>query len=165
MASVMPAAHAHSTDQGIAGPVVRSEPLATLTLQLQLAAPEGAACGNAAIVGGQAAGTLAGTVLPGILEWSRDTERGTAHLALRYGLQTADGHRLQVIDRASFPCTGESAWSSPISTSTELEAMADPMADVLQEPAAALVPGITVGRLDASALGTGRLRLELHRVI
>ena len=161
----MPAAHAHSSDQGIAGLAVRSEPLATLTLELQLATPENAATGSATIVGGQAAGGLCGMVLPGLLEWSRDSERGLAQLALRYGLQTADGQRLQMIDRASFPCTGASPWASPISTSTELEAMADPAADVLQEAAAGLVPGITVGRLDASALGAGRLRLELHRVI
>lgn len=165
MASVMPAAHALSVDQGIAGLVVRSEPLSTLTLQLDLVTPAGAATGSATVVGGEAEGHLAGTVLPGILEWSRDRASGVGQLSLRYGLQTVEGHRLQVLDRGSFSCTGTSDWASPISTSTELEAMADPLTDVLQDPAAGMVPGITIGRLDASALGAGRLRLELHRII
>jgi hypothetical protein len=165
MASVMPAAHALAVDQGIAGPVVRSEPLATLTLQLQLATPATASIGSARIVGGEAAGLLAGTVLPGILEWSFDRANAVAQLALRYGLETADGHRLQVIDRATFPCSGASAWASPICTSTEMEAMADPAADLRHEPGAGMVPGLTIGRLDASALGAGTLRLALHRVI
>ena len=162
---MVPAARAHSVDRGAVALDVRTEPLSSLTLRLQLAVPETAAAGSAIIIGGLASGGICGPVLPGSLEWSRDDSRGVARLALRYGVQTPDGHRLQLIDRASFPCEVQSAWREPIATTTELETADDPVADASRIAMSGLLPGITIGRLDASALGAGVLRLELHRVI
>lgn len=159
---MMPAAHARTNDHPAASSAIRTEPLATLTLQVQLATPVHAPIGSAIIAGGAAAGSdLAGTVLPGSLEWSRDAARGITQLTLRYGVLTAAGDRLQVVDRASFPSAAGPSWATPITTATELESMADPLAGSL----GGLATGLTIGRLDATALDAGRLRLDLHRVL
>lgn len=161
MASMMPAAHARTTDHPAESPAIRTEPLATLALQVQLATPADAPIGSAIITGGTAAGTaLSGAVLPGSLEWSRDAARGITQLTLRYGLLTGSGDRLQMVDRASFPTAAGPAWARAITTSTELESMADPLAD-----GGGLTAGLTIGRLDAASLDAGRLRLDLHRVL
>lgn len=160
---MMSAAPAQSSIQESAASAIRTEPLTTLTLKVRPAAPADAASGSAIIEGGEAAGAgLAGTVLPGVLEWSGDAARGVTHLTLRYGVQIEDGRRLQVIDRASFASTA-GTWALPITTTTELESMADPLAEAAHGMDAGLA-GLVIGRLDARALGSGALRLELHRV-
>ena len=159
---MMPAAHARSTAHGAASPAITTEPLATLALDVRLSTPVNAPIGSAIIAGGAATGArLSGAVLPGSLEWSRDATRGVTQLTLRYGVLTEAGDRLQVTDRASFPSAAGPAWAEPITTSTELESMAEPLAGA----AGILAAGLTIGRLDATALDAGSLRLDLHRVL
>lgn len=136
---------------------IRTELLAALSLQLRLAAPLDAAVGSAIIEGGQARGTaFAGQVLPGSLEWSQDS-RGLTQLVVRYGVQTQGGQRIQLVDRASFPTAQGAVWNQQIISTTEMEASPDPLA--------AAARGVLIGRLDASAMGAGVLRLDLHRII
>ena len=161
MASMMPAAHAHATEQLAASPDISTEPLATLSLDVHPGTPVNASAGSAIIAGGAVRGArLQGAVLPGSLEWSSDLTRGVTQLTLHYGVLTEAGDRLQVTDRASFPSGSGSGWARPITTFTEMEAMADPLAAL-----ADISTGLTIGRLDASGLGAGSLRLELHRVL
>src|SRR6187397_1135334 len=97
MATMLPAAQARSSIDTFASAdsVIRTEAMASLTLQLRLTAPLGAATGTAIIEGGEAQGSaFTGAVLPGSLEWSHDALRGITQLTARYGVQTHGGHRL-----------------------------------------------------------------------
>jgi len=159
---MLPAAQARSSIHFAAEPAadaaIRSELLASLTLQLRLATPLTAAAGSAIIEGGEARGpAFTGTVLPGSLEWSRDPLRGVTQVTARYGVHTQGGHRLQLVDRASVQAGDTFAWDRPITTSTELEATPDPLA--------AAARGLMIGKLDASRMDVGVLRLDLHRVL
>ena len=161
MATMLPAAQARSSIDRLApaaDSLIRTEAMASLTLQLRLTAPLGAATGSAIIEGGDAHGSaFTGAVLPGSLEWSHDPLRGITQLTARYGVQTHGGQRLQLVDRASFPAGDAASWDQPITTATEMEAAPDPLA--------AAARGLLIGRLDASQMHAGMLRLDLHRVL
>jgi len=161
MATMLPPAQARSSIDNLApaaGHVIRTEPMASLTLQLRLIAPLDAATGSAIIEGGEALGpAFTGAVLPGSLEWSHDPLRGVTQLTVRYGVQTHGGHRLQLVDRASFPAGDAASWNHPVTTATEMEAVPDPLAAVAR--------GLLIGRMDASQMHAGTLRLDLHRVL
>jgi hypothetical protein len=161
MASMLPATQARSSigfsAESAPQAAIRTELLAALSLQLRLAAPLDAAVGSAIIEGGQARGrAFAGEILPGSLEWSRDSQ-GLTQLVVRYGVQTHAGHRIQLVDRAKFSTAEGAMWNQQITSTTEMEASPDPLA--------AAARGVLIGRLDASAIGAGVLRLDLHRVI
>jgi hypothetical protein len=140
-----------------AQPSIRTELLTALSLQLRFVVPLSAAIGSAIIEGGEARGpAFAGKVLPGSLEWSHDP-RDLTQVVVRYGVRTHDGHHIQLIDRASFPTVAGAVWNQQITSTTEVEASPDPLA--------AASRGVLIGRLDASAMGAGMLRLDIHRVI
>jgi len=146
------------TAQPAADAAIRTIPAASMMLQLRLLTPLSAASGSAIIEGGVARGTaFAGAVLPGSLEWSRDPSRDLTQLTIRYGVHTQDGHHVQLVDRASFHAGDAGTWVRPITTATAMEAAPDPLA--------ASAAGLMIGRLDATQMGAGVLRLDLHRVL
>lgn len=147
---------AHVAPRDAAVPVVETQWLLDIVLSVRLAAPVSAARGSAFILGGRASGPLLdGMVLPGNLEWSVDDERGTLRWMAQYDLD-AEAMRIHVADRAWLPVPAASFWSTPFSTSPDLEAINAPTA---------LRSALHLGRVDASGLAAGRLRMNIHRVL
>jgi hypothetical protein len=139
-----------------AGPAVDSQWLLDIVLNVRLAAPVTATRGTAFILGGRASGPLLdGMVLPGNLEWSVDEERGTLRWAAHYDLESQT-MRVHVADRATLQVPAVNYWSAPFSTTPDLDPISGP---------AALRNALHLGRMDASELGAGRLRMNLHRVL
>lgn len=137
-------------------PEVKSEWILDVALDVRLAAPVTAMRGSAHILGGRAIGPLLdGMVLPGNLEWSVDTERGALKWAAHYDLESA-ALRIHVADRATVLVSSEDYWKQPFSTTPDLEPVIGPPG---------LRNALHLGRMDASELGAGRLRMNVHRVL
>lgn len=81
---------------------------------------------------------------------------GVMRLSLHYGVETRDGRRLQLVDRATVAARSDSLWDRPITTTTEFECVADPLA---------AASGLVIGRLEAGNLAAGTVRLDLLRVV
>lgn len=142
---------AHEVDS-----VPLTEPVLSALLDVRLATPADATVGSAIILGGEAQGELAGVVQPGSLEWTRDPVRGVLQLAARFELQAGAGLRIHVSDRATV-VTPAQCWAAPIATTPELT--------VVDGPSAACREAVYLGRMDASRLHAGQLRLTVHRVL
>jgi hypothetical protein len=127
------------------------------TLRLDLATPVDATVGSATIVGGEARGELAGAVQPGSLEWTRDPVRGVLQLAARFEVQARAGLRIHVADRATVVTPTTGCWAAPFPTTPELT--------VVDGSPAACPDAVYLGRMDASQLHAGELRLTVHRVL
>lgn len=139
-----------------ATPAVQSQWVLDIVMDLRLATPVTATHGRALVLGGRASGPLLqGQVLPGSVEWSVDAERGVLLWAARYDL-AAGATRIHVTDRATMPATAQDYWSAAFATTPELESISGP---------AVLTDALHLGRMDASALAAGRLRLNIHRVL
>lgn len=124
-------------------------------MRVSLAAPADATVGSAIIHGGEAHGGIAGSVMPGSLEWTRDPVRGVLQLAARFELQ-ASGLRLHVANRVTAHVPA-GCWEHPFPTMPELV--------VVDGSAAACPESVYVGRMDASQIQAGVLRLTVHRVL
>lgn len=137
-------------------PAVDSEWMLDVVLDVRLATPADAMHGRAFVLGGRASGPLLqGQVLPGSVEWSVDAERGVLLWSARFDLVAGAAH-IQVADRATLSVAVADYWSAPFASSPELQSVSGP----------GVVPdGLYLGRMDASALGAGRLRMNLHRVL
>ena len=140
-------------------PAVQSEWMLHITLRLRLAAPATAMAGSAIIVGGEARGPLLhGEVLPGSLEWMHEPAQGVLRLSARYDLQDEQGLRIHVADRAVVAVQAASGhWNSPISTSPDLQ--------WIHGSSTAIPAALYLGRLDASQLDAGTLKMNIHRVV
>ena len=125
-------------------------------LRVNLATAADATVGSANILGGRASGEIAGAVHPGSLEWVRDPARGVLQLAARFELQGADGLRIHVADRAMVVTAGQ-GWQAPFATTPELT--------VVDGSSAACPDAVYLGRMDASRIHAGVLRLAVHRVL
>lgn len=141
----------------ISGDAPSTEPVLSARLELSLATPADAMIGSAIILGGEARGELAGAVQPGSLEWTRDPARGVLQLAARFELQARAGLRIHVADRATVQTPETGCWEAPFSTTPELT--------VVDGSPAACREAVYVGRMDASQLHAGHLRLTVHRVL
>jgi hypothetical protein len=138
-------------------PGVESEWILDITLHLRLATPATAAQGRAIILGGKATGPLLrGAVLPGSLEWSLDAERGVLRLAAHYDLEADSGLRIHVADRAAVAVSAAGCWNVPFTTTPDLELISGP---------AVHRNALYLGRMDASDIDAGKLRLNVHRVL
>ena len=135
---------------------VRTRQVFTAVLRVNLATPADATVGSANILGGRASGEIAGAVHPGSLEWVRDPKRGVLQLAARFELQGGDGLRIHVADRATVVTAGQ-CWQAPFSTTPELT--------VVDGTSAACPDAVYLGRMDASQIHAGVLRLAVHRVL
>jgi hypothetical protein len=137
-------------------PEVQSEWILHVALNVRLATPISAAQGRAYILGGRATGPLLdGMVLPGNLEWSVDAERGALKWAAHYDLE-AGVTRIHIADRATVPVPSQDYWRLPFSTTPDLEPVNGP--SILRH-------ALHLGRMDASQLGAGRLRMNVHRIL
>jgi hypothetical protein len=136
---------------------VKSELVFSALLQLRLAAPANALSGSATIMGGEASGPLVAQVQPGSFSWTRDSARGVLQLVTRFDLQTQDGQRLQVSDLGTAEISSLDCWEAPISTLTELT--------LLEGSPAVSYEAVYLGRLNASQIHGGELRLDVHRVL
>jgi hypothetical protein len=134
----------------------RTQGVLTAVLRVRLATRADATVGSAIILGGESQGELAGIVQPGSLEWTRDPVRGVLQLAARFELQASAGLRIHVADRATVIAPGE-CWAAPFATTPELT--------VVDGPAGACREAVYLGRMDASQLHAGQLRLAVHRVL
>jgi len=143
-----------ATEPSIAAP--RTETVLSAVLHVRLATPADATVGSATILGGDAHGELAGAVQPGSLEWTRDPVRGVLQLATRFELQARAGLRIHVADRATV-VTPTECWAVPFATTPELT--------VVDGSSAGCREAVYLGRMDASQLHAGRLRLTVHRVL
>ena len=126
-------------------------------LNVSLATPADATVGSAIILGGEAQGELAGAVQPGSLEWTRDPVRGVLQLAARFELQARAGLRIHVADRATVVTPSTGCWAAPFATTPELT--------VVDGSPAACPEAVYLGRMDASQIHAGQLRLTVHRVL
>jgi hypothetical protein len=134
----------------------RTAPVLSAVLRVSLATPADATVGSATILGGDAHGELAGIVQPGSLEWTRDPVRGVLQLATRFELQARAGLRIHVADRATVVSPTE-CWAAPFATTPELTVVDGSSADCRE--------AVYLGRMDASQLHAGQLRLTVHRVL
>lgn len=134
----------------------QTEPVLTALLNVSLATSADATVGSAIILGGEAQGELAGTVQPGSLEWTRDPVRGVLQLAARFELQASAGLRIHVADRATVVTSSE-RWAAPFATTPELT--------VVHGSTCACREAVYLGRMDASQIHAGQLRLTVHRVL
>lgn len=139
-----------------AAPTVNSEWMLDIVLNVRLATSVTAVQGSAYILGGRATGPLLdGRVLPGHLEWAVETGRGVLRWTAHYDLE-ADPMRIHVADRGTALVSSADYWSAPFSTTPDLEPVSGP---------AVLGNALHLGRMDASELGAGRLRMNVHRVL
>jgi hypothetical protein len=145
-----------SAQQAAADASPRTEQVLSAMLNISLATPAEATVGSATILGGDAQGELAGVVQPGSLEWTRDPARGVLQLAARFELQARAGLRIHVADRATVVTQAE-CWAATFATTPELT--------VVDGPSAACPEAVYLGRMDASQLHAGQLRLTVHRVL
>jgi hypothetical protein len=137
-------------------PGVESEWILDIVFSVRPAVPATAARGSAFILGGRARGPLLdGMVLPGSLEWSVDAERGMLRWAAHFDLE-AGATRIHVVDRATLVASAANYWSAPFSTTPDLEPVSGPVA---------VRNALHLGRMDASELSAGRLRMNVHRVL
>lgn len=151
------AGDSRATEAAIDGTHPQTEPVLSAVLRVTLATPPDATVGSATITGGESLGLLAGSVQPGSLEWTRDPVRGVLQLAARFDLSAKAGLRIHVADRATVvtPVTG--CWEAPFPTTPELT--------VVDGPSSACRDGVYLGRMDASQLHAGELRLTVHRIL
>lgn len=124
---------------------------------MRLVTPADATVGSAIILGGEVQGELAGAVLPGSLEWTRDPVRGVLQLEARFELQVTGGPRIHVSDRATVAAPATGCWAAPFSTTPELTVV-DGSTESCRE-------AVYLGRMDPSRIHAGRLRLAVHRVL
>jgi hypothetical protein len=136
--------------------VPQTESVLSAVLNVSLVTPADATVGSAIILGGVAQGELAGAVQPGSLEWTRDPVRGVLQLAMRFELQARPGLRIHVADRATV-VTPTECWAIPFATTPELT--------VVDGASAACREAVYLGRMDASQIQSGQLRLTVHRVL
>jgi hypothetical protein len=138
-------------------PAVQSEWILDIALRLRLVVPSGAVQGSAIILGGNATGPLLdGVVLPGSLEWSVDAARGVLRVAAHYDLQAGNGQRLHVADRATVEVSAAERWNRPFCTTPDLELISGP---------AIHRNTLYLGRMDATEIDAGRMRLNVHRIL
>lgn len=135
----------------------KAEPVLTATLDVHLSTPANSTVGSAVIRGGTAAGELAGAVIPGSLSWTRDPVRGVLQLDSRFELQASGGLRIHVADRATVAAPTTGCWEAPFITTPELTVVDGSSADRRE--------AVYVGRMDASQIESGRVRLTVHRVL
>jgi hypothetical protein len=135
----------------------RTRHVFTALLRISLAGRADASVGSAIILGGEARGELAGVVQPGSLEWTRDPVHGVLQLATRFEMQSRAGTRIHVADRATVISTSASCWEAAFATTPELT--------VVDGPSEACREAVYLGRMDASQIGAGELRLSVHRVL
>jgi len=139
-----------------AAPAIESQWVLDIVLDLRLTTPATAARGSALILGGRAAGPLLdGVVLPGSVEWSLDAERAVLRWTAHYDLQ-AGATRVHVTDRAAVLTSAAGCWNTPFPTAPELQWISGPVA---------LGNALHLGRMDASDIDAGRLRMNVHRVL
>ncbi len=148
---------ADGTPQRAATDAPLVEHVLTATLRVRLAAPADATVGGAVIEGGEAEGPIGGAILPGSLEWTRDPVRGVLQLASRFDVQATAGLRIHVADRASVERPSEGTWEAPFATLPELT--------VVDGSPEACRQSVYLGRMDASRIHSGELRLTVHRVL
>jgi hypothetical protein len=140
----------------VAVPAIESQWILDIVLDLRLMTPATAVRGHALILGGRAAGPLLdGAVLPGNLEWSLDAGRGVLRWTAQYELE-AGATRVHVADRATVLTSAAGCWNTPFPTAPELQLISGPVA---------LRNALHLGRMDASDIGAGRLRMNVHRVL
>lgn len=135
----------------------RAEVVFSAMLRVRLSTPVDATVGSAVILGGEARGELAGAVQPGSLEWTRDPARGVLQFATRFELQARAGLRIHVADRATVVAPATGCWEAPFCTTPELT--------VVDGSPAACQEAVYVGRMDATQLHAGHMRLTVHRVL
>jgi len=158
-ALAMPASSASETSLQCEAPAdaaPQTELVLNAVLNISLVTPADATVGSAIILGGVAQGELAGAVQPGSMEWTRDPERGVLQLAARFELQATSDLRIHVADRATV-ITAKQCWATPFATTPELT--------VVDGSSAACREAVYLGRMDASQIHAGQLRLTVHRVL
>ncbi|HMA10588.1 MAG TPA: hypothetical protein VKO83_01790 [Steroidobacteraceae bacterium] len=136
---------------------VKTEPVFSALLNVNLATPADASVGSAVIQGGEAQGEIAGEVQPGSLAWTRDPVRGVLRLEVRFDLQARAGARIHVADIATVVNPSAAFWEAPFPTTPELT--------VIDGSPAACRQAVYLGRMDARQLHAGQLRLTVHRVL